>query len=172
MTPRTRCRRGEEGATLILVIGFMVVVGLMVGAFTSQLASSSSSRVALESARNQQYAADAAIQQDIATVRKNMQAPIGDALTPCPDSSLVQNPGLNDVPVQVDCTFIRSVTLSGFVQRNAVFTARACPPATGAPCPTAPATITAQVNFVSENSLVDPTIIVTKTHIQSWSVKS
>src|SRR6185369_2072380 len=105
-------------------IGFMVLVGLVSAGLATQLASSSRTRVALDSARNRQYAADAAILTNIAQVRDNI-VNHGQALpAPGPDPCLpkvVQT--LNNVTVQVDCSYTRSITNTGFVQRDATFTA-------------------------------------------------
>jgi Tfp pilus assembly protein PilX len=83
-------KRGEDGATLIFVIGFMVLVGFVSAGLATQLATSSKTHVALDQARNKQYAADAAITSDIATVRTNMTASNPNppnALAPCPSSA-------------------------------------------------------------------------------------
>src|SRR5262249_51388404 len=153
------------GATLIFVLGFMVMVGLMTAGLATQLGSSSKTRVSLDRARNREYAADAAILTDIARVRGNMQtvSALGPpAAGPCPSSSRVQNPGLNGVPVQVDCSYPGpTFTLSSFVQRNVRFTA--CSPQSNGtqPCPTGPTgsvIIQAVVNFASDNAPGDPTI--------------
>jgi hypothetical protein len=171
VTSRLLPRYGEDGATLLFVIGFMVMVGLMMAGVTTQLASSSTTRVALDVARNKQYAADGAIETDIGVVRDRLTRG-NSRQNQCPPSSLVQNPGLNGVPIQVDCTYLPNLfTLSGFVQRDAVFTA--CPPqAVGTACPASAVIIEARVNFASENASVDSSIVVNKTYIQSWSVKS
>src|SRR5690242_163984 len=151
MKTRLFRKRAEDGATLILVIGFMVMVGLITAGLAAQLASSSETRVALDIARNREYAADGAILKYIPQVRGYMQ---NHPLAPCSSSGsthnlITQNPGLNGVPVQVDCDFSGvSFTLSGFVQRNVKFTA--CPPQSGgAPCPPSAAIIQARVNYAS-----------------------
>jgi hypothetical protein len=163
--------RGEEGATLILVIGFMVFVGLISAALATQLASSSITRIALDRARNRQYAADGAIEWDIGQVRSYMTNT--SATAPCPGANSTRVPPtvLNGVPIQVDCSYNQTFTLSLFVQRDATFTA--CLPQPGnAKCPASAVIIKAQVNFASQNAPGDTTITVDKTYIQTWSVAS
>jgi type II secretory pathway pseudopilin PulG len=169
MRTRSVRTRGEDGATLIFVIGFMVLVGLVAAGLATQLASSSKTRVALDNARNRQYAADAAITSDMAQVRTNMGN--GNALAPCPSSKLTQT--LNGVTVQVDCSF-SLLSFSGDMLRNATFTACQQQSPAG-PCPPSAVIIKAQVHY----SAPDPqppvnstTISVDKTYVLTWSVKS
>ena len=174
MIARLTRTRGEEGATLILVIGFMVMVGLVSAGLSAQLASSSKTRVALDQARNRQYTADAAILAYIPQVRSNMES--NQALTPCSGTHnhITQSPGLNNVPIQVDCDYSGpSLTFSGFPQRVVRFTA--CPPQSGgAACPSSAAIIQAQVNYASlpTDAYNASDITVTKTFIQTWNVKT
>lgn len=163
--------RGEGGATLIFVIGFMVLVGLVSAGLATQLATSSMTRVALDKARNREYAADAAILTNIAQVRDNITH--GKALpSPGPDPCLPKVfQTLNLIPIQVDCSYTRTTTLSGFVQRDATFVA--CPEQSGGgTCPASAVIIRAQVNYGSPNPPSDPSISVSKTYIQTWSVVS
>jgi hypothetical protein len=171
MTKRLFRKRDEEGATLILVIGFMLMVGLVSAGLATQLASTSKSRVALDTARNRQYAADGAILEYIPIVRSQMESsPLG----PCPGTHSFRSPGprLNGVDIQVDCDFPGiGFTLSGFVQRNVKFTA--CAPQPGnAPCPSDAVIIQAQVNYASQDPPAATSIDVTRTYIQTWNVKS
>ena len=140
----SRIRRDEAGATLLFVIGFMLLIGFMTTGLVTQIASSSHTRLSLDTARNREYAADAAIEADIGQVRSNMTG--GQALSPCP-GALRLNPGLNNVPVQVDCSYPATgypgITLSGFVQRNVVFKACVLQPV-GTPCPPAAVLIEAR----------------------------
>ena len=171
MTRRLLRSRGEDGATLILVIGFMVMVGLVSAGLASQLASSSESRVALDTARNREYAADGAILSYIPIVRSQMESsPLG----PCPGTHSVRSPGpdLNGVDIQVDCDFPGiGFTLAGFVQRNVKFTA--CAPQPGnIPCPPGAVIIQAQVNYAAQDPPASSSIDVTRTYIQTWNVKA
>ena len=164
-------RRGEDGATLLLVIGFMVLVGFVSAGLATQLASSSQSRVALDQARNREYAADGAILADIATVRTNMQS--GNALAPCPATSVKPGPQLNGVPIQVDCSF-SLLSFSGTVLRNATFVA--CAPQSGtALCPSSAVIIKAQVHYSTPDpqpALNATSVNVDNTYVATWSVVS
>jgi hypothetical protein len=168
MNIRLLRKRAEDGATLILVLGFMVMVGMVSAGLATQLASSSRTRVALDGARDREYAADAALLEDVAQVRQNLTN--DDALTPCPSTKLVQNPGLNDVAIQVDCSF-SLFSLSGIIQRNATFAACA-PQPSNANCPSSAVIIKAQVHYASTDPPNDTDIDVTRTYVQSWNLKS
>lgn len=174
MRRRVQRDRGEEGATLILVIGFMLMVGLISAGLATQLASSTMTRVALDQARNREYSADGAIEGDIAQVRTNMTRtpsdPVVNALAPCP-SSFTRT--LNDVDIQVDCSF-SLLGFSGVVLRNATFTACA-PQSPGATCPTSAVIIKARVHYSTPDPqppLNATTVNVDKTYIATWSVNS
>src|SRR5689334_571166 len=91
---KVRRMQGEQGASLILAIVFMVVVGAISGAVLATTASGLQSRVALDQARNREYAADGAIEIAITRVRNN---------------GVICSPGdapvtLNTVKIHVDCT--------------------------------------------------------------------
>jgi hypothetical protein len=163
-------KRGEEGATLILVIGFMVMVGLISAGLATQLASSSSTRIALDKSRNREYAADGAILTNIARVRDNI-VNHGQAVPPSDPCGSKVVRTLNGVTVQVDCTYTRSLTLSGFLQRDATFVACELQSGGGA-CPGSAVIIRAQVNYASQNPPGDASVQVSKTYIQTWSVNS
>jgi hypothetical protein len=173
MRKRFRHDRGEEGATLLLVIGFMVFVGLISAGLATQLGSSTLTRVALDQARNRQYSADGAILKDIAAVRSTMTTT--NALAPCPGAtSTTQYPAMTyGIPIQVDCSF-SLLSFSGEVLRNATFTA--CPPQSGGvPCPAPAVIIKTQVHYSTPDpqpALNATTVNVDKTYIATWSVKS
>jgi hypothetical protein len=160
--------RGERGASLILAIAFLVVAGGVGAAAVSSVTSGISDRVALDQARDRQYAADAGIVSAIGMVRQNMTS--GSALNPCIATTTF--PTFNDVQIQVTCNYVPTVTQgSQFLQRNVVFSA--C--TTGQTCPNANINnviIRAQVNFASPSIATDPTITVTRTYVQAWSVNA
>ena len=152
-------RHDERGAALILAIAFMVVIGMITSAMLSSLTSAVSDRGVLDTVRNRQYAADAAVETSIARVR-DLPAP-GPGRQPCgpPDTS-----ALNDTPIRVDCTDARTVTIDGFEQRNVIFTS--CVD-TSVACTDATTIVRAQVNY----EVLDPANpVVTKTYVQSWTV--
>ena len=159
--------RGEEGATLLMVIGFMLMVGLISAGLTNQLASSSKTRVALDQARNREYSADSGIVSSMAAVRSRMTTT--NALAPCP-ASTTQYPAFN---VQVDCSFTL-LSFSGDVLRNATFTACA-PQSGGASCPAQAVIIKAQVHYSTPDpqpALNATTVTVDQTYVATWSVKT
>jgi hypothetical protein len=155
-----RVERDEQGVALVLALSFMVLVGLVTSALLSSLISSVGQRSALDGVRNRQYAADAAVEQEIARVRA-LPAP-GAGSAPCAPSSPISYL-LNGYTIHVDCTNVRTMTFTGFEQRNVVFTSCV---QTGSPCTTANTIVRAQVNYEGQGA---PTPTVTKTYIQSWT---
>jgi Tfp pilus assembly protein PilX len=159
-------QRDQRGAALLLAIAFMVVVGLIGGGVITLLTSASTSRVALDNARNREYAADGGIEAAISQVRVNMTS--GQALNPC---SSPTNSTLNGVSVQVTCVYAPTLTLSRYLQRNVIFTAVCAMPYTST-CTNGAVIIRAQVNYESPSFVTDPSITVSRTFIQSWSVNT
>ena len=159
-----RATRDERGAALVLVIAFMIVMGMLTSALLGSLISAVDDRAVLDSVRDRQYAADAAVEGAIARVR-GLAAP-GPAVRPCggPDTPSQ----LNGVLIRVDCTDVPIGAFSGgqlFVQRNVNFTS--CPFIPNTPCTNATTIVRAQVNY---EALDVETPTVTKTYVQSWSV--
>ena len=64
-----RARRDERGATLILVIAFMLVMGGIGAAVTSSVTTGLNGRIVLDQVRNRQYAADGGVEFAITQVR-------------------------------------------------------------------------------------------------------
>jgi hypothetical protein len=177
MRLRVRIRRDERGASLILAIVFMIVIGAITSAVLATLASGLNNRTALDRARNREYAADGLVEYAIARARDpiaswNPGSPpsvsafltsassIGCGGPYAPSSGNVPSEAqLNNVDIRVDCRPAPTLTRSGHLQRNAIFTA--CPD-TGSVCTDASSILRAQVNFSDTAS--DPT------HVQAWSV--
>jgi hypothetical protein len=163
---RLRSNNDEQGAALVLVIAFMVVIGAISAALLTSITSGLRGRDVLDSARDRQYAADGAIEQAIARVRTISGT--GPAIASCdgPDTP----PQINGVNIRVDCTNSPTLTLSGFLQRNVVFTA--CVVDGSKPCGDgandSPIIIRALVNFQAIGN--GPSLQVQRTWIQSWSV--
>jgi len=150
-------RRNDSGAALLLAIGFVLLVSAISAALAALIMTNSRTGIVLDSVRNRQYAADAAVQDAIVRVRL-----LDRALPPtCGFEST-----FNDVDIRVDCGNAISVVGTGdnevLSQRNVIFIA--CED-TNAPCDDSDVIIRAQVNF--EQRYTDN---VTKTFIQSWSV--
>ena len=77
---RDRARRDERGATLILAIAFLVVIGGISSAVISSVTSGFNGRTVLDQVRNRQYAADGGVEYAIAQVRA-LAAATGPAAT-------------------------------------------------------------------------------------------
>jgi hypothetical protein len=153
--------QGERGASLILAIAFMVIIGSFSAAVISTAGSGLRDRVALDQARNREYAADGAVETMVAAARgAGGKCPTG-ATTP--STSPFQ---LNGVSIHVDCSLAPSVVLDPsngrlVAQNNIAFTA--CLNNSGQACGSTatPTIVTAQVNFQGSP---------TKSFVQSWSV--
>ena len=116
-------RRDEAGATLVLVLAFLVLIGVVGSAMLSSVTSGLNGRQSLDAVRDREYAADGAIESAIATVRDRMTG-AGSALFPC--ANPLPSTTLNQITVQVDCTYTPAMTTSGYWQRNVIFIAH-CP---------------------------------------------
>lgn len=147
----------DRGAALLLAIGFVLMIGTITAGLAMLITSSVNNRVSLEQLRDREYAADAAVEQAISTVRG-----LDRSVTPaCGWSS-----SLNGVPIRVDCTgslnIVTDAAGSMFAQRNVVFSA--CVDS-GSACSVSNTIIRAGINFEQQF-----TNLVTTTYIQSWSV--
>jgi hypothetical protein len=156
----------DHGAALVMAISFVVAIGALSGGLASLVTSSVSRRAPIEANRNQQYAADGAIEDAIGRVRRLADP----AVEPCVSAAANHySSKLNGVAIRVDCTNALGVTsgAAGAVveQRNVVF--EACRD-TGARCgsATAPIVMRAQVNFELLRGGG-----VARTHIQAWSAR-
>jgi len=154
--------RGDRGATLIIAIGFVVMIGTIAAGLSSLVVSAMGDRLILAELRDRQYAADGAIELAVAHVRSLDVAHGGTCSAP---------PGhivdvLNEQSIRVDwkhsCTSVRGGDGVVVQQRNATFVA--CPD-TGAACTPSTAVISAQINFQQSTAGA-----VTHTYVQTWSV--
>ncbi|MGZ4677150.1 MAG: hypothetical protein ACXVKA_16080 [Acidimicrobiia bacterium] len=152
--------RDERGVALVLALAFIVLIAVVTSALLSSLASAVNEGATLANVRDRQYAADAAVEHAIARVR-GLADP---GLVPCggPDRNF-QLAG-SAFSIRVDCLSIPTMTFTGFVQRNVVFTS--CLDSNN-PCDATNTIVRAQVNYEATNA--SPTV-VTKTYIQSWTV--
>jgi hypothetical protein len=155
-------RTRDRGAALIIAIGFVTMIGAMTAGMTALVTSSTNNRVSLTTIRNQQYAADAAVEDAIAAVRSLDRASAGS----CSSALTSSTTTLNSIKIRVDslnaCLAIKGLDGIPVAQRNVIFTA--CLD-TGATCSSTKVIIRAQVNFQQAISGV-----VAKTFVQSWSV--
>jgi Tfp pilus assembly protein PilX len=158
----TRRPRDERGASLVLAIAFLVVVGSIGVAMLSAITSAMNDRTVLDGVRDREYAADGAIEAAIVQVR-GLTDP-GPGLAPCAPAGHYTH-SLANIQIRVDCANAPTLTLSSFLQRNVIFSA--CLD-TGAACVDANAIMRAQVNFQAVGS--GAALQVTRTWVQSWSV--
>ena len=163
-TTRPRPQHADSGASLILAIGFMLVIGLIGGALAMLVTSGLGNRTTLQKLRNTQYSADGAIEQAISQVRGlTCTSPTTSGSFPDLDATR-----LNKIAIRVDwvtdCTgMIQGADGKFLTQRDVTFTACAD---TGNSCDPAKTIIRAQVNFQQQVAGG----AVTKTYVLSWSV--
>lgn len=151
--------RQDRGAALILAIGFVLMISAIVGGLTVLITSSFNNRGALETIRDSQYAADAAIQDAITVVRA-----VTDRSLPATCAGFART--LNSVTIRVDCAKAYGIAPSTdnlvLSQRNVIFSA--CID-NGNACTDASTIIRAQVSFEQLYAGA-----ITTTFVQSWSV--
>ena len=160
-------RKSDEGAALILILGMIVMVSAVLGGLLGFISTSARGRVALDTTRARQYAADGAIEYAIAQVR-NMPMQVV-PLRPAESACGPYAHTLNGFSIHVDCANNPRVLTSdgGLLQRNVIFTACAGPVAV---CTPATAIIRAQVNFEAGGAPAGSPLTVTQTYVQSWSL--
>jgi hypothetical protein len=161
---RPRPQHQDSGATLILAIGFVLMVGAISAGLASLATSSLNNRTTLELVRNREYAADGAIEEAISRVR--LAAGRALAVDCSAGGNFVDLAMLNGIAIRVDwrnaCGVVRGSDGTVVAQRNVTFSA--CENS-GAACVDTTVIIRAQVNFQQ-----DSTGAVAKTTVQSWSV--
>ena len=161
MNDRPRADRRDRGASLIVAIGFVMMIGAVAGGLSSLVTSSMNNRASLTLVRDRQYAADAAVESAIAQVRAQF-----DGRVSCTSASGAASTTTNRVAVRVQwtsaCLAVRTGDGTPVTQRNVIFTA--CPDV-GSTCAEADVIIRAQVNFERT-----ATGVVNRTYVQSWSV--
>jgi hypothetical protein len=174
MTRTRSYRANDEGAALIMVLGFIVFVSAILGGLLSFVSTTTRDRVPLDATRARQYAADGAIEYAIGQVRDMPNH--NTAVAPIRPKRPAEDPcgpyihTLNSVAIRVDCAnALRLVLVGGFVvtQRNVIFTA--CSD-TGAACTDATTITRAQVNFEAPEAALGNPLTITHTFVQSWSV--
>ena len=165
-TPGPRMQDRDAGASLILAIAFVVMIGSISAGLAGLVTSSLNNRGSLELVRNRQYAADGAIEEAIAQLRFEFEAGAPLAACAAADGFILDDPLVRGIAIRVDwrneCSVVRGSDGTAVVQRNVVFSACLDP---GVECPDADVIISAQVNFQQ-----GPSGAVTKTYVQSWSV--
>ncbi len=161
MSERPRASERDRGASLVVAIGFVMMIGSIAAGLSSVVTSSINNRASLTIVRNRQYAADAAVEAAIADVRAQL-----DDRASCGDTSGASTVTTNEIAIRVQwtsaCTAVRTSDGTPVTQRNVVFSA--CP-ARSTACPEAEVIVRAQVNFERT-----ATGAVSRTYVQSWSV--
>ncbi len=171
----------DRGATLILAIVVVLVVGTIASGLSALVTSSLSNRTTLEAIRNREYAADGAVEYAIAQVRLASVPARVDERSPLPpltacnqiSGSVAPNglasgmPVLNGFPMRVDwddvCGAVRGADGTVVVQRNVLFSA--CLITAPACRGTNAVIVRALVNFEQ-----GPTGGVSATYVQTWSI--
>jgi Na+-translocating ferredoxin:NAD+ oxidoreductase RnfG subunit len=152
----------DRGASLVMAIGFVVLIGSIAAGLSGLVTSSTNNRLTLTEVRDRQYAADGAIEEAITAVRSLDRTTSG----ACSASAGNRTTTINGYTVRVDwqnvCGVVRTVTGELVAQRNVVFSA--CVDS-GVACPEPGVILRAQVNFQQA-----ATGLVTRTWVQSWSV--
>jgi hypothetical protein len=171
---RTRIRRDERGASLILAIAFMLVAGAIGAGLTTSVTSGLNDSSVLAIARNREYAAEGAIDFAIVQVRATDPASsIG--LTSCGGPFFRTLPlwGSRTIDIRVDCHPAPELTADLSARNNVIFLAcdassgQACDAPSGSPPKVlAPAIIRAEINY----QVSGPPPQVTRTYVQAWSV--
>jgi hypothetical protein len=158
--------RHDRGASLVVAVGFVVFIGAITAGLSAMVTSQLTGRIALSQVRDEQYAADAAVEQAIASLRGSIRttaAACGGITSGT--STGTSRSTTNGRAIRVDwtmaCGVIRTTDGVAVAQHNAVFTS--CPDSSNA-CTDAVSIVRAQVNFQ-----VGSTGAVTATFVQSWS---
>jgi len=153
----------DDGAALLLAIGFVVMIGSIGAGLASLVTSGVNNRITLEQVRDRQYAAEGAIELSINDTLSDITG------QPCAAALSASKPvTLNSFDIHVDrnnaCSVVRGGDAVVVVQRNVIFTACL---ETGSPCTPEDVIVRAQINFAQVGT--NP---VTKTSVQSWNVGS
>lgn len=161
MSDRQRASERDRGASLLVAIGFVMMIGAITAGLSSLVISSVNNRATLTTVRNRQYAADAAVEVAIAQVRSQF-----DGRVSCTAATGSTSTTTNQLAIRVQwtsaCIAVRTADGTPVTQRNVIFTA--CPDRSVA-CAESEVVVRAQVNFERA-----ATGTVSRTYVQSWSV--
>jgi hypothetical protein len=152
----------DRGAALLLAIGFMVLVGFIVGGLSALISSGVGDTVTLKNARNRQYAADAAVQQDMVQLRIALVSNANP--TWCNSAHTYSDAGTPSIKVACTSPTFGLTFSNGVIYAKRNVTFLACTD-TVAACTDSSATLAlrAEVDFSKAGSSVT-------TYVQSWSV--
>lgn len=152
----------DRGAALVVAIGFMVMIGAMAAGLTSMVTSGVGNRIALDEIRDRQYAADGAVELEVAAMR----SAVGAASAVCGDVHASEHT-INGVAVRVDAT-LNCVAVAGddgLPVRQYVGTFDACED-TGRACSDTDVVVRALVGFET-----DVAGALVTTTVRGWSVQ-
>jgi hypothetical protein len=159
----------DEGAALLLVLGFVVFMSAITGGLVSYLSTTIKHRVPLDAIRAREYAADGAIEFAIGRVRALPNPGKQNCATGTVGGHYSHT--LNATDIRVNCRNANTtpVIVDGnpLQQTNIVFTACV---ETGVDCDDSNVIIQAQVNFQMPLVPAGHAVLVSHTYIQSWSV--
>ncbi|MGD0255653.1 MAG: hypothetical protein ABSB99_08910 [Acidimicrobiales bacterium] len=144
MPPSTRHQHGEDGASLILALVFMVVMSLLLLGLLELTGTALVNTYNLKSQRSLEYAADGAADIAVQNVRYS-DNPYSASSTNCLPGS-VSSITLNGVSMSVDCTQQAYDPLSGLTREVNFY---AC---TSALCTSSNAVLQAEVTFEDYSS--------------------
>lgn len=152
-----RLRREEQGAVLVMAMGFIAFVGVLCVAVLNYSANSYKATVSLRPVRDLQFAADGAIEGAINKVRLDPSL-----LLPCGvahERFYRADPPLNDLEIAVTAQCASPGVEGDF---DATFTARQCALTdSSAVCNAKPTLVAAEVNYLGTSNVT--------TEVLSWS---
>jgi hypothetical protein len=151
----------DRGAALVVAIGFMVMIGAMAAGLTSMVTSGVGNRIALDEIRDRQYAADGAVEIEVAAMR----SAVGAASARCGDARTSEHT-INGVTVRVDARLscVAVAAGDGLPVRQYVGAFDACEDE-GRPCTDADVVVRALVGFETDAAGSNVT-----TSVRGWSV--
>jgi hypothetical protein len=152
----------DQGAALLIAIGFMVLVGFIVGGLATLISSGVGDTVSLKNLRNRQYAADAAVQQDVVQLRTALVANANASW--CTTAHTYTDSGTPSIKVACTSPTFSLTFTNGVIYAKRNVTFLACTDTSAACTDSSPTlALRAEVDFSKIGNAVT-------TYVQSWSV--
>lgn len=142
-------RHNEEGAILLLALGFLTFVGVVAAVLLNYTTTSIRTTVSVREIRNREYSADGVAEAAINKIRDPANAASANV-----NNCLAAT--VNGLPLRADCTEM------GSSATDVVF--KICPAAAAQPCPTDEVMLVARVKYNRSASPAAATI-------SNWSVR-
>jgi hypothetical protein len=166
---RGRAGARDRGASLVVAVGFVVFIGGVTAGLSALITSQLTGNTSLVDVRADLYAADAAVEDAIASLRGVIGTVAADCAgvqaTTAPMTGGVTRSTTNDRTMRVDwatsCGVVRGADGVAVAQHNVTFEACLDSPTS---CTDATTLVRAQVNFE-----IGTAGSVTSTFVQSWS---